>query len=125
MSIDVRTSVHLEAIETDGDGRVKALVTSDGTFEADLAVLGTGVEPETTLAAAAGLTLGRWGGLVTDLQMRGFDSEGVWSAGDCVESIDLVSGNRVGTFKYRVTLRDRTNQLLVASNTLRVVWHSP
>jgi hypothetical protein len=38
---------------------------------------------------------------------------------------NLVSGNRVGTFKYRVTLRDRTNQLLVASNTLRVVWHSP
>jgi hypothetical protein len=38
---------------------------------------------------------------------------------------NLVSGNRVGTFRYRVTLRDRSNQLLVASNTLRVVWHSP
>jgi hypothetical protein len=38
---------------------------------------------------------------------------------------NLVSGNRVGTFRYRVTLRDRTNQLLVASNTLTVVWHSP
>jgi hypothetical protein len=38
---------------------------------------------------------------------------------------NLVSGNRVGTFKYRVTLRDRSNQLLVASNTLSVVWHSP
>jgi hypothetical protein len=38
---------------------------------------------------------------------------------------NLVSGNRAGTFRYRVTLRDRTNQLLVASNTLRVVWHSP
>jgi hypothetical protein len=36
---------------------------------------------------------------------------------------NLVSGNRVGTFRYRVTLRDRTNQLLVASNTLSVVWH--
>src|SRR6266550_3501025 len=34
---------------------------------------------------------------------------------------NLVSGNRVGTFKYRVTLRDRSNQLLVASNTLSVV----
>jgi NADPH-dependent 2,4-dienoyl-CoA reductase/sulfur reductase-like enzyme len=95
LGIDVRTSVHLDAIETDDAGRVKAVVTSEGTFEADLVVLGTGVEPETTLAAAAGLTLGRWGGLVTDLQMRVFDSEGVWAAGDCVESIDLVSGNRV------------------------------
>jgi NADPH-dependent 2,4-dienoyl-CoA reductase/sulfur reductase-like enzyme len=95
MGIDVRTSVHLEAIETDSDDRVRAVVTSDGTFEADLVVLGTGVGPETTLAAAAGLTLGRWGGLVTDLQMRVFDAQGVWAAGDCVESIDLVSGNRV------------------------------
>ena len=95
MGIDVRTSVTLEAIETDGDGWARAVVTSDGTFEADLVVLGTGVEPETSLAAAAGLTLGRWGGLVTDLQMRVFDSDGVWAAGDCVESIDLVSGNRV------------------------------
>jgi NADPH-dependent 2,4-dienoyl-CoA reductase/sulfur reductase-like enzyme len=95
MGIDVQTSVHLEAIETDAEGRVRAVVTSDGTFDADLVVLGTGVGPETTLAAAAGLTLGRWGGLVTDLQMRVFDAEGVWAAGDCVESIDLVSGNRV------------------------------
>jgi hypothetical protein len=38
---------------------------------------------------------------------------------------NLVSGNREGTFRYRVTLRDSTNQLLVASNTLTVVWHSP
>ena len=95
MGIDVRTSVRLQAIETDSENRVRAVVTDDGTFEADLVVLGTGVEPETTLAASAGLTLGRWGGLVTDLQMRVFDADGVWAAGDCVESIDLVSGNRV------------------------------
>ena len=95
MGIDVRTSVQLQAIETDSEKRVRAVVTDDGTFEADLVVLGTGVGPETTLAESAGLTLGRWGGLVTDLQMRVFDAEGVWAAGDCVESIDLVSGNRV------------------------------
>jgi NADPH-dependent 2,4-dienoyl-CoA reductase/sulfur reductase-like enzyme len=74
---------------------VTAVATDAGSFPADLVVLGTGVEPETTLAREAGLTLGRWGGLVTDLQMRVFDAEGVWAAGDCVESIDLVSGNRV------------------------------
>ena len=95
MGIDVRTSVSLEAIETDADGRVRAVVTSEGRLDADLVVLGTGVEPETSLAAAAGLPLGRWGGLVTDLRMRLFDADGVWAAGDCVESIDLISGNRV------------------------------
>jgi NADPH-dependent 2,4-dienoyl-CoA reductase/sulfur reductase-like enzyme len=95
IGIDVRTRVRLDGFETGADGRVTAVATDVGTFPADLVVLGTGVEPETTLAREAGLTLGRWGGLVTDLQMRVFDAEGVWAAGDCVESIDLVSGNRV------------------------------
>jgi NADPH-dependent 2,4-dienoyl-CoA reductase/sulfur reductase-like enzyme len=95
IGIDVRTKVRLDGFETGADGRVTAVATDAGSFPADLVVLGTGVEPETTLAGAAGLMLGRWGGLVTDLQMRVFDAEGVWAAGDCVESIDLVSGNRV------------------------------
>jgi NADPH-dependent 2,4-dienoyl-CoA reductase/sulfur reductase-like enzyme len=95
IGIDVRTRVRLDGFETDEDGRVTAVVTDAGSFQADLVVLGTGVAPETTLAREAGLLLGRWGGLVTDLQMRVFDADGVWAAGDCVESIDLVSGNRV------------------------------
>jgi NADPH-dependent 2,4-dienoyl-CoA reductase/sulfur reductase-like enzyme len=95
MGIDVHTDVQLHAFETGDDGRVTGVATGDGTVAADLVVLGTGVGPETTLARDAGLTLGRWGGLVTDVQMRVFDAEGVWAAGDCVESIDLVSGNRV------------------------------
>jgi len=95
MGIDVATDVTLRGIETDGSGRATAVATDQGTYPADLVVLGTGAGPETALAAAAGLPLGRWGGLVTDLQMRVFDTPGVWAAGDCVESIDRVSGNRV------------------------------
>jgi NADPH-dependent 2,4-dienoyl-CoA reductase/sulfur reductase-like enzyme len=95
IGIDVRTKVRLDGFETGDDGRVTAVATDAGSFPADLVVLGTGVAPETTLAREAGLMLGRWGGLVTDLQMRVFDAEGVWAAGDCAESIDLVSGNRV------------------------------
>ena len=95
MGIDVRTSVRLREVTTGQDGRATGVVTDQGELPADVVVLGTGVEPETTLAAGAGLSLGRWGGLVTDLQMRVFDADGVWAAGDCVESIDLVSGNRV------------------------------
>jgi NADPH-dependent 2,4-dienoyl-CoA reductase/sulfur reductase-like enzyme len=95
MGIDVRTGAAIEAVETGADGWARAVVTDSGTVETDLVVLGTGVEPETSLAVAAGLPVGRWGGMVTDLQMRVFDADGVWSAGDCVESIHLVSGNRV------------------------------
>ena len=95
MGIDVRTSVQLREVTTGLDGRATGVVTDQGELPADVVVLGTGVEPETTLVAGTGLPLGRWGGLVTDLQMRVFDVDGVWAAGDCVESIDLVSGNRV------------------------------
>lgn len=95
MGIDVRTGVELQGIEAGANGRARSVVTDAGEFPADLVVLGTGVSPETTLATRAGLPVGRWGGMVTDLQMRVFDAPGIWSAGDCVESLDLVSGNRV------------------------------
>lgn len=35
---------------------------------------------------------------------------------------NLVTGNKRGTFHYRVTLRDRTNKVLVTSNVFTVVW---
>ena len=34
----------------------------------------------------------------------------------------LVSGNRRGTFHYRVTLRDRSSHILATSNTFTLVW---
>ncbi|MFE7777213.1 FAD-dependent oxidoreductase [Streptomyces sp. NPDC057445] len=73
-------------------GRVRAVATEDGEYPADVVVLGIGVEPETTLAGAAGLPLGVYGGLLTDLAMRVRGYENVWAGGDCVEVLDLVSG---------------------------------
>ncbi len=55
-------------------------------------MLGLGVRPETTLAAAAGLPLGESGGLLTDLAMRVRGHDTIWAGGDCVEVLDLVSG---------------------------------
>ncbi|MER5431391.1 FAD-dependent oxidoreductase [Streptomyces sp. NPDC002588] len=80
---------------TDRDGRVRAVVTKDAEYPADVVVLGIGVRPETALAEAAGLPLGAHGGLLTDLAMRvrGPLADGtVWAGGDCVEVLDLVSG---------------------------------
>ncbi|MEU7325787.1 FAD-dependent oxidoreductase [Streptomyces griseoviridis] len=77
---------------TDGDGRVREVVTADARYPADVVVLGIGVRPETSLAAAAGLPLGAHGGLLTDLAMRVRGHEDIWAGGDCVEVLDLVSG---------------------------------
>jgi NADPH-dependent 2,4-dienoyl-CoA reductase/sulfur reductase-like enzyme len=92
LDIDVRTETPVEAFETDGEGRVRGVVTARETLPADLVVLGIGVRPNTALAEAAGLPLGDAGGLRTDLRMRVLRQEGVWAAGDCVEVLNLVSG---------------------------------
>ncbi|MFE4546848.1 FAD-dependent oxidoreductase, partial [Streptomyces sp. NPDC056785] len=72
---------------------VRAVATEDAEYPADVVVLGIGVRPETTLAAAAGLPLGDHGGLLTDLAMRVRGHENIWAGGDCVEVLDLVSGS--------------------------------
>ncbi|MFF9018512.1 FAD-dependent oxidoreductase [Streptomyces sp. NPDC014870] len=79
-------------ILTGEDGRVRAVATEDAEYPADVVVLGMGVVPETTLARAAGLPLGAYGGLLTDLAMRVRGHENIWAGGDCVEVLDLVSG---------------------------------
>ncbi|MEV8541465.1 FAD-dependent oxidoreductase [Streptomyces sp. NPDC051572] len=77
---------------TGDDGRVRAVVTEDAEYPADVVVLGIGVRPETTLAKAAGLPVGQHDGLLTDLAMRVRGHENIWAGGDCVEVLDLVSG---------------------------------
>lgn len=79
-------------ILTGSDDRVRAVATENAEYPADVVVLGIGVEPETTLARAAGLPLGAYGGLLTDLAMRVRGYENIWAGGDCVEVLDLVSG---------------------------------
>ncbi|MFE6103931.1 FAD-dependent oxidoreductase [Streptomyces laurentii] len=92
--LGIRTvgSSAVTGILTGDDGRVRAVTTDTGEFPADVVVLGMGVVPETTLARAAGLPLGAYGGLLTDLSMRVRGQENVWAGGDCVEVLDLVSG---------------------------------
>ncbi|MFE9622361.1 FAD-dependent oxidoreductase [Streptomyces sp. NPDC006527] len=74
------------------DGRVRAVVAEGAEYPADVVVLGIGVRPESTLAEAAGLPLGAHRGLLTDLAMRVRGHENIWAGGDCVEVLDLVSG---------------------------------
>jgi NADPH-dependent 2,4-dienoyl-CoA reductase/sulfur reductase-like enzyme len=98
LGIEVRTGTQVEKLET-ADGRVRAVLTPDGAFPADVVVLGLGVRPNTALARDAGIPLGVTGGLRTDLRMRvvGPDGpmEGLWAAGDCVQTTHLVSGQPV------------------------------
>jgi NADPH-dependent 2,4-dienoyl-CoA reductase/sulfur reductase-like enzyme len=83
-----------KALDGDSQGRVRQVVSSNGTFEADLVLLALGVLPNVTLAEAAGVALGETGAIATDSGMR-TNLPGVFAAGDCAEAYHRVIGQGV------------------------------
>ncbi|WP_320783328.1 FAD-dependent oxidoreductase [Streptomyces sp. CRN 30] len=92
LGITMVNDTEVTEVRTGDDGRVSAVVTPDAEYPADVVVLGIGVSPETSLARKAGLPVGASGGLLTDRAMRVRGHEDIWAGGDCVEVLDLVSG---------------------------------
>ncbi len=95
VGVTLRMGDAVERFDADG-GRVRAVRTAEETLPADIVILGMGVRPNTRLAGEAGIALGDTGGIVTDSRME-TSVGGVWAAGDCVESVDRVTGRRVVT----------------------------
>jgi NADPH-dependent 2,4-dienoyl-CoA reductase/sulfur reductase-like enzyme len=71
-----------------------AVHTPTGEIPADLVVLGLGVLPNSGLAKEAGLATGTRDAIVVDRQQRA-SVPGVWAAGDCCQSMHIVSGRPV------------------------------
>ncbi len=95
LGIELVLGQGVTAIETGPGGRASGVTIGDGrTLPADLVVLGLGVRPNVALAKAAGIPLGPSGGVMVDLRMR-TAVPGVWAAGDCVESVHRLSGQRM------------------------------
>src|SRR3954447_3281677 len=86
--IDVRCG---EAVIGFEDGIVH---TEKGDLPADLVVLGLGVEPNSKLAAEAGIATGVRNAIVVDRQQR-TSVDGVWAAGDCCESFHRIADKQV------------------------------
>jgi NADPH-dependent 2,4-dienoyl-CoA reductase/sulfur reductase-like enzyme len=86
--VEVRVGVGVEGV---GDGVVH---TSDGDLKTDLVVLGLGVQPNSELAAEAGIELGA-GGAISVNRRQATSVDGVWAAGDCADSYHLVTTRKV------------------------------
>lgn len=86
--IEVRCGTEVQGFEP---GMVH---TDGGDLPADLVVLGLGVEPNSELAAEAGIDLGVRGSIAVDRRQH-TSAEGVWAAGDCAESYHLVSSRPI------------------------------
>ena len=90
IGVDVRLDTSVVGFDTDDRGAVRAVVTKDDTYPADVVVLGLGVRPGSALAKDAGVRVGPTGGIATDRRMA-TSADGVWAAGDCVETFHRVS----------------------------------
>lgn len=82
--VEVRTGVTVTEITRSERGLV-VRTDSGGAVEADVVLLGVGVEPNAELARDAGIAIGVAGAIRVDRQMR-TDAPHVFAAGDCVET---------------------------------------
>jgi NADPH-dependent 2,4-dienoyl-CoA reductase/sulfur reductase-like enzyme len=99
--VEVLTEETVRAVEPAGSGT--AVHTGSGrTLEADMVVAGLGIEPNTELAATAGLPVEN--GIVVDEYGRAGGREGVFAAGD-VASFPVAALGR----RFRVEHEDHAN----------------
>lgn len=75
-----------------GEGRVQAVACGDHEYPADLVIVGVGILPDVSLAAAAGLRCDN--GVWVDEQCRTSDPN-VYAAGDCTNHPSVRYGRRV------------------------------
>jgi CoA-dependent NAD(P)H sulfur oxidoreductase len=101
--VSVYTGAKVE--EFTGDERVEGVRFGGGELEAGLVVVGVGIEPSVELAEGAGVEIGSTGAIRVDKHMRTNLPE-VWAAGDCVETVNLVSAEPAW-----VPLGDTANQM--------------
>ncbi|MGE3284584.1 MAG: FAD-dependent oxidoreductase [Pseudonocardia sp.] len=91
--IEVRLGEQVGGIHTRA-GAVSGVATSSGDVACDAVVVAVGAAPNADLAEAAGLALDeRSGAVLTGEDLRS-SRDGVWAAGDCAATVDLVSGQR-------------------------------
>ena len=95
MGIDVQTKQPVREIEVDADGAVAAVRTDEGSYDADLVVLGLGMGPEVALAKEAGLQLGPTGAIDVAHNQRSRSHPEVFAAGDCSQTFHRLTGEPI------------------------------
>ncbi|MEO8091610.1 MAG: FAD-dependent oxidoreductase [bacterium] len=99
--VEILGGRELEAFE--GDGRVTAVVTSDGTtVEAEMVVVGAGVRPDVMLAQRAGLEVDD--GIVCDQKLES-SVPGIFAAGDVCSWQSEIHGRRLRVEHWDVALQ--------------------
>lgn len=87
----VLTGIGIDRIVTGNEGAVSAVVAGGEEHVCQMVVAATGVRPNVSLAREARIALGPTGAIRVDARME-TSVRGIFAAGDCVETINLVSG---------------------------------
>lgn len=96
--VAVHLGVSVEGLDQSGD-QVEVQLSNGRVLEVDLVVVGIGVDPDTELAADAGLRLENGVAVGQTLET---DVEGVFAAGDCCSfPLELYDGKRVRLESWR------------------------
>ncbi|MEM4523753.1 MAG: FAD-dependent oxidoreductase [Archaeoglobaceae archaeon] len=74
----------------EGKDKVERVITNKGEYKCDVVIVAIGVQPNTDLAKGF-VELGKNGAIKTNSRME-TSKEGVYAAGDCAESINVVTG---------------------------------
>jgi 3-phenylpropionate/trans-cinnamate dioxygenase ferredoxin reductase subunit len=88
--VDLRTSIKIEGFE--GDSRVRRVLTSEGAFEADVVIVGVGIQPNVELAQDAGITVSN--GIDVDELCR-TSAPDVFAAGDVAKHPNRYCGEPI------------------------------
>jgi CoA-dependent NAD(P)H sulfur oxidoreductase len=75
-------------------GRVAGVRISGQRYEVEAVIITVRVRPSTELAKDAGIQLGESGGIRTDERMS-TSAKGIYAAGDCIETYDLITHRQV------------------------------
>jgi len=82
--VQLHLAADIVGLRRDGD-RATGVELGDGTIlDTDLVIVGAGVRPRTSLAAKAGLTIGKTGGVTVDEYTRTDDPK-IYAVGDMIE----------------------------------------
>lgn len=92
LGMEVLLGDAVTAIERDGDGKYSLQLRSGKTYQADMVVCGTGVEPNIGFVQGSGLAVDR--GIVTN-ERQETNLPGIYAAGDCAQTRDFISGEPV------------------------------
>jgi NADPH-dependent 2,4-dienoyl-CoA reductase/sulfur reductase-like enzyme len=127
--VQVHLQHEVERLEADAQGNVARVVTKQGAFDVDCAVIAIGVVPNTEWLLGSGITLDDGGGVVVDDQQR-TNLPNIFAAGDCA-SVRWRDGAQrpeqlwyTGRDQGRVAARALLGQTGEAARYRRPTWYN-